>query len=76
MENQKFIESVLQLLEEIMGRSYQFVGVPEEQWLKIREEFLQTQQLEDGEEDEQSQEDPVISEAIKLVGADLIEIKN
>ncbi|MBO1004752.1 DNA polymerase III subunit gamma/tau [Pseudogracilibacillus auburnensis] len=75
MENQKFVESVSQLLEEITGKSYQFVGVPEDQWLKIREEFLQNQKL-DGDENEQSEEDPVVSEALKLVGPDLIEVKN
>lgn len=75
MENQKFIDMTCSILEELTGRKLQFYGVPEEQWIKIREDFLQNQNLGE-DESEEKQEDPLISEAIKLVGADLIEIKN
>ncbi|WP_062107838.1 DNA polymerase III subunit gamma/tau [Bacillus niameyensis] len=75
MENQKFIDIISSLLEEIMRKRLRFIGVPEDQWLHIREEFLQSQNEEDGESDEK-QEDPLIAEARKLVGPDLLEIKN
>lgn len=75
VENHKLIETVSAFLEEIFGRQYQFVGVPEDQWLEIREVFLQTQE-QNGEQGEENSEDPLITEAMKLVGADLIEIKN
>lgn len=75
MENQKFIDMTCTILEEITGRKLTFVGVPEDQWKQIREDFLQNQQQDDGESEEK-QEDPLIAEAMKLVGADLIEIKN
>ncbi|HEY4553516.1 MAG TPA: DNA polymerase III subunit gamma/tau [Bacillaceae bacterium] len=75
MENQKFIEIATTFLQDITGKSYQFVGVPENQWLEIREEFLQNQN-QDGEQEEDQGEDPLIAEAMKLAGADLVEIKN
>ncbi len=77
MENQKFIEITNSILEGIVGRRLQFVGVPEDQWNEIREDFIRNQNL-DGESGsgEENQEDPLIAEAMKLVGADLIEIKN
>ncbi len=63
-----------QFFEELTGEKYQFVGVPEDQWLEISEEFLQTQNQTAMENEDN--EDPLIAEAMKLVGADLIEIKN
>ncbi|MBS4197977.1 DNA polymerase III subunit gamma/tau [Lederbergia citri] len=75
MENQTFLDITSNILEEITGKSLQFVGVPEDQWMQIREEFLQNQK-QDGNKDEEEHEDPLISEAMKLVGADLIEFKN
>ena len=75
MENQKFIQTMSQILFEITGAQYQFVGVPENQWTDIREQFIQ-QQGQSEEAGEQDEEDPLISEAMKLVGEDLIEVKN
>lgn len=75
VENHKLIETISEFLKEMSGKEYRFVGVPEEQWSEIREEFLQTQ-TENGEHGEEENEDPLIAEAMKLVGADLIEIKN
>ncbi|MBW8350979.1 DNA polymerase III subunit gamma/tau [Bacillus sp. IITD106] len=75
MENQTFLDITSNILEEITGKRLQFVGVPEDQWKQIREEFLQNQK-QDGNKDEEEHEDPLISEAMKLVGADLIEFKN
>jgi len=75
MENQAFLNITSSILEEITGKKLQFVGVPEDQWMQIREEFLQNQ-TQDGKKNEEEHEDPLIAEAMKLVGADLIEIKN
>jgi len=75
IENQTFIDITSAILEEIMGKRLQFVGVPEDQWVEIREEFLQNHNQDDKKNNEEH-EDPLISEAMKLVGADLIEIKN
>ncbi|MBS4210769.1 DNA polymerase III subunit gamma/tau [Bacillus sp. FJAT-50079] len=75
VENHKFIQTLTQFLEELTGKQYQFVGVPEDQWAEIRQQFLQNQS-QHGEKNEEMSEDPLIAEAMKLVGADLLEIKN
>ncbi|GIN58078.1 DNA polymerase III subunit gamma/tau [Lederbergia ruris] len=75
MENTKFLEVTANLIEELLGKKLQFVGVPEPQWLEIREDFLQNQGHEPDQDGEEAP-DPLIQEAVKLVGEDLIEIKN
>ncbi len=55
--------------------SLNIVGVPEEQWLDIREGFLNNQRNHnEASEVGETEEDPIIAEARKLVGDDLIEI--
>ncbi|MFD1708122.1 DNA polymerase III subunit gamma/tau [Siminovitchia sediminis] len=74
MENHSFIQTISQILEELLGSTLKVIGVPEVQWKEIREDFLQNNQHDgDGEKEE---EDPLVSEALKLVGKDLIEFKN
>ena len=65
------------------------VFVPDESWLKIREEFIKSNGLKAGAEEKQpdsedehpfsaegaaAQEDPVIAEAERLFGKDFVEI--
>jgi DNA polymerase-3 subunit gamma/tau len=50
------------------------VGVPEQDWVKIREDFLREQK--DQDDQQEGEEDPLIAEARKLVGNELIEIKD
>jgi DNA polymerase III subunit gamma/tau len=77
MENAKFVEALSSILEELTAGQYTVVGVPEDQWLSIREDFIRNNTSESGEStDQQGEEDPIISEAKKLVGVDLIEIKD
>jgi DNA polymerase-3 subunit gamma/tau len=47
------------------------VAVPEEEWSKIREEFIRGK----GAKQEQEEEDLLIAEAKRLFGEELIEIK-
>lgn len=75
MENHKFLEAISSILLELTGIGYQMIGVPENQWNDIRENFIKNQQ-DVSEENEDISEDPLIAEAKKLVGADLIEIKD
>ncbi|EIJ80127.1 DNA polymerase III subunits gamma and tau [Bacillus methanolicus PB1] len=77
MENAKFLEAISGSLQELTGKRFEIVGVPEDQWFKIREEFLQGHHT-DGKEDstEAKEEDPIVAEAKKLFGEDLIEIKD
>lgn len=75
MENHTFIQTVSQILEDQTGTGFKIIGVPETQWKEIREEFLQTSKNESEDSNEEEQ-DPIVSEALKLVGEDLLEIKN
>ncbi|MGE8207759.1 DNA polymerase III subunit gamma/tau [Heyndrickxia sp. NPDC080065] len=75
MENQKFLEAISMILLELTGISYQMIGVPENQWNSIRENFIHNQK-DVSQENVKTTEDPLISEAEKLVGADLIEIRD
>jgi DNA polymerase III subunit gamma/tau len=75
MENDRFLEILTSSLQELTGMKFLPVGVPEEQWLKIRESFLNSHQSDEGEENEGShQEDPIIAEAKKLFGNEIVEI--
>ncbi|SFG50384.1 DNA polymerase III, tau subunit [Halobacillus alkaliphilus] len=82
LEHQKTIEP---LLTEFTGKPLTIIPIPEANWQEVREEFVQKQKAAPGEgndegvetEGESSQEeDPLVSEARKLVGDDLIEIQD
>lgn len=75
MENAKFIEAMAAIMQRITGHRLEMVGVPENQWQQTREEFLATQSIDAPEEGVQQEEDPFIAEARKLVGDELLEIK-
>ncbi len=72
MENQTMIESQL---SEYTGKQLTMIPVPEEAWKSIREDFLSQQQAADPVEKEAKEEDPLVAEARKLVGDELLEIK-
>jgi DNA polymerase III subunit gamma/tau len=75
MENAKFIDTVSSILSGLVGSHFQITGVPEEQWLKIREGFVNNQRNHNEvSELGDNEEDPLIAEARKLFGDDLIEI--
>ncbi|MCM3025067.1 DNA polymerase III subunit gamma/tau [Heyndrickxia ginsengihumi] len=76
MDNQKFLQAITSILSEVTGVGYQPVGVPESQWNTIREHFIQHRNENEDEEANEQTDDPLISEAMKLVGSDLIEIKD
>ncbi|QTC40780.1 DNA polymerase III subunit gamma/tau [Bacillus sp. V3] len=77
MENQAFISGMSQILQELTGSSYSPIGIPEDQWLPLREDFIRNSQNEspDGESGEAKEEDSLLSEAEKIAG-DLVEIKD
>lgn len=76
MENTRFTETVSVAMQEYAGKRMQVIGVPEEQWLKIRENFIS--QRGDGATEGQAaaSEDPLIAEAKKLFGDELIQIQD
>ncbi|PLR76781.1 DNA polymerase III subunit gamma/tau [Bacillus sp. V3-13] len=76
MENTRFLEVIGDALQKFTGKRMQVVGVPEQQWHTIREEFLSGHQHHEAENGMEKQEDPFIAEAKKLFGEDLIEIKD
>ncbi|WP_270182934.1 DNA polymerase III subunit gamma/tau [Alkalihalobacillus sp. CinArs1] len=70
------VESVL---SRTLGRTMEMVGIVEDDWQQIRSEFLKTRDEPDtgeGEKSEQSGEDPLVSEARRLVGDDLLDIQS
>lgn len=75
MDNNRFIETITMALQELTGNRYLVLGVPEEQWLSIRENFLSTQHHVEGEAPGNKQEEePHIAEAKNLFGAEFVEI--
>lgn len=75
MENSQYTAYIASIMEKLIGRSLAIEGVPDQQWKEIREGFLSTQQLEEND-NEPKQEDPIVAEARKLVGDELLEIKD
>jgi DNA polymerase III subunit gamma/tau len=75
MDNSKFIETITQALQELTGSRFLVLGVPEEQWVSIRENFLSSQHGEEGEASgSMPDEEPHIAEAKNLFGAEFVEI--
>ncbi|CAG9623550.1 DNA polymerase III subunit gamma/tau [Sutcliffiella rhizosphaerae] len=66
-------QNLEQIILELTGKSFEMLAVPEQEWLHIREGFIRGQKSED--EGNKEEDDPFIQEAKKLVGPDLIEIK-
>ncbi|CDQ18360.1 DNA polymerase III, tau subunit [Halobacillus karajensis] len=84
LEHQQTIEP---LLIEFIGKPMTIIPIPEPNWQEIREEYVRKQKqstdggsVEEGEEGESPQqggeEEPLVSEARKLVGDDLIEVQD
>jgi DNA polymerase III subunit gamma/tau len=76
MENSRFVEVVSGIIGENTNRTISIIGVPEDQWLTIRESFIQEQQNDPDQTNEPQVEDPIIAEAKKLFGSELVEIKD
>ncbi|RIW27395.1 DNA polymerase III subunit gamma/tau [Bacillus salacetis] len=78
MENAGFTEALGSIMGQLTGTDYQPIGIPENQWQSVREEFIKHQRTDDPDSaaSEEVEEDPLIAEAKKLVGEDLIEIKD
>ncbi|WP_071458781.1 DNA polymerase III subunit gamma/tau [Bacillus massilinigeriensis] len=76
MENAKFIEVTGDLLRELTGKRLQVIGVPEDQWHSIRESFLSSQRNGASGGEGAGKEDPLVAEAKKLFGDELVEIND
>ncbi|WLR41903.1 DNA polymerase III subunit gamma/tau [Bacillus carboniphilus] len=78
-ENNNDVLSNLQnLLSTLTGKPLEVVGVPDREWGDIRKQFIEEQKADAPENgsSEQQNEDPIISEAKKIVGVELLEIKD
>ncbi|MBC1605481.1 DNA polymerase III subunit gamma/tau [Listeria rocourtiae] len=79
MDNPNFVDTVTNGISRLTKNNYSFIGIPEDQWGEIRENFLKnadnTETEEGDEKPSEPAEDPIISEAAKLVGEGLLEIK-
>jgi len=75
MESASYLERISSILQQLIGKNLEFVGIPNEQWMPVREEFLSSQNIEE-KEAEPKEEDPFVTEARNLVGDDLLEIKD
>lgn len=76
MSRHDFLEAVSAALYKLTGKRFEMLGVPEEQWLTIRENFISSHQAEEGDKDAApaQEEEPHIAEAKKLFGAEFVEI--
>jgi DNA polymerase III subunit gamma/tau len=71
--NNNVRDNLENILFELTNKRFEMVAVPDDEWGKIREEFLRGQRSEDTNNVEE--EDPLIAEAKKIVGTELIEIQ-
>ena len=78
MNNVKFIDTISTVIYNLIGKRIQAIGVPEDQWTQIRESFVKNQHNDypDDSQFSEPEEDSLISEAKKLFGEELIEIKD
>ncbi|WP_066322408.1 DNA polymerase III subunit gamma/tau [Bacillus sp. FJAT-29814] len=76
MSRHDFLEAVTAALNKLTGKRFEMLGVPEEQWVTIREDYINSHQAEDGENESSpaQDEEPHIAEAKKLFGAEFVEI--
>ena len=78
MENGRFLEAVSQAFQDLLGKRFSILGVPEDQWQAIRENFLNSHhnhETDDGEHEKPpTSENKHIAEAKKLFGAEFIEV--
>lgn len=72
--NNNVRDNLENILYTLIGSKREMVAIPESEWDKVREEFLQGQQS-DGSSGQPQEEDLVVAEAKKLFGEDLIEIQ-
>lgn len=77
MENKSHIlEMVQSILQEVTKKQKKMYPVPEEEWKKLKKNYIQRSKPAAEEAGEEPQEDPMIAEAKKLVGPNLLDIKD
>jgi len=74
MSNKDFLQTLNTLIRNILGEDAEIIGIPEEDWLTVRTEYINNHK--GSEKESAKEEDLFIEEALKLVGEDLLEIKD
>ncbi|MFD1849291.1 DNA polymerase III subunit gamma/tau [Oceanobacillus bengalensis] len=69
LEHQQTVESVL---ANVLGKQMTIIPIPESNWTELRSEYIQNQ--EKPHETPKEQNDPLVEEAKKLFGEDIVEI--
>lgn len=70
MDNRELVESVM---TNVSGKHLQIIPIPEKDWVELRAEFIRSQDMP--VEKKENKADPLVEEARKLVGDDLLEIQ-
>ncbi|TGA96015.1 DNA polymerase III subunit gamma/tau [Sporolactobacillus shoreae] len=70
------IEMVQSILQDVLHKEKTMYPVPEETWEKLKKDYIRRSKTPEKESGNQQQEDPLIEEARKLVGTDLLDIKD
>ncbi|MFC4558524.1 DNA polymerase III subunit gamma/tau [Virgibacillus kekensis] len=71
LDNQETIESVL---TSVIGKKLTIIPIPANNWQELRNEYISKQEQSATSDEEEKQDDPLIEEARKLVGDELLEI--
>ncbi|WP_100486537.1 DNA polymerase III subunit gamma/tau [Sporolactobacillus pectinivorans] len=69
-------EMVQSILQDVIHKKKMMYPVPEETWEKLKQDFIQRSKASEKKSGDQQDQDPLIEEAKKLVGSDLLDIKD
>jgi len=72
LDNRELVESVL---ASVMGKQLKIIPIPDTNWGEVRTEFIRSQETSGEKKENENNADPLIEEARKLVGDDLLEIQ-
>ncbi|WP_252315158.1 DNA polymerase III subunit gamma/tau [Sinobaca sp. H24] len=75
MVDTKFRDAIESSIQGVTGQSLEAVTLLNQQWEKVKQEYKNRQPASEEKESE-PEKDPFVDEAIKLVGEDLLEIKD
>ncbi|MGM9924184.1 MAG: DNA polymerase III subunit gamma/tau [Bacillus sp. (in: firmicutes)] len=76
MHSGPYLEKIASVFMQLIGKPLTMEGIPEAQWQQVREDFIAMQDSPEEQGHETKEEDPIIAEARKLVGDELLEIKD
>jgi DNA polymerase-3 subunit gamma/tau len=72
--NNSVRDHVETILHSLIGQKVDLISIPESQWESIRENFIREHR--DEQEQPEETDDPLISEAKRLFGDELVEIQD